>query len=677
MLGVASPILIHLLAKKRIKRVMWAAMKFLKVTVQRNQRKMNLEDVLLLVMRCALLCLLAFALARPALKRSGFALLGGNETAFILLDNSGSMSTSDGAEIRFEKARKAAEQVLDSLPAGSRAAVWLVSDTVRDVIPVPTQDLAMARKTIREAKRSDQATDLPHAIRQAIDVAQRQDSAQKQLYVVTDAQATGWKGTGATRTLLEPVRKEIITRIILVGESDERNLAVTGIRLASALATVNQPLRFEASITNYGTEPAANVAVSLAIDDEAPSEEQTLDAVPAGGEARSISLFATFREPGFHTVTVRIPGDRCTFDDARSFALKVIAEVQVLLVDGQPGSEARESEVFYLRNALTPVPLEMRSRFFIKTQTINVSAMESTTLKDFEVLVLANVVDLSAPALTSLENYVRSGGGLLVFPGERISTAFYNDRMHSELGLLPAAFAEPHGEIATPDKQQTFYHLQSGNYAHRITEPWRDAKAGSLATAQFYRAFTLLPAKKNDASAASIVLNFASGTPAIMEKTFGAGRVVQFASTASARWNDLPVRPVFLPLMHRTLGHLLARHADRLNVRAGTSFPLAALRPDTTHSGAYAATSAENAEQALRFAVYSDPAESDLRAISAADLKSLEAVAQVTHWMPGMDMKKSLQTERTGTEIWQWFAALALALAVVELLLGNRWSRAK
>ena len=193
------------------------------------------------------------------------------------------MSTSDGAETRFEKARKAAEQVLDSLPGGSRVAVWLVSDLVSDVIPLPTHDLAMARKVIREAKRSDRATDLPHVIRQAIDVAQRQESAQKQLYVVTDAQATGWKGAGATRTLLEPVRKEMITRVILVGENEERNLAVTGIRLASALATVNQPLRFEASISNYGAESAANVAVSLGIDDEAPSDEQTLDAIPAGG----------------------------------------------------------------------------------------------------------------------------------------------------------------------------------------------------------------------------------------------------------------------------------------------------------------------------------------------------------------------------------------------------------
>ena len=676
-LGVASPIIIHLLAKKQIKRVVWAAMKFLKVTVQRNQRRMNLEDIILLVLRCALLGFLAFALARPALRRSGVAMLGGSETAFILLDNSGSMSTSDGAETRFEKARKAAEQVLDSLPGGSSVAVWLVSDVVRDAMPTPSHDLAMARKLIRDAKRSDQATDWPHAIQRAIEVATRQESAQKQLYIIADAQATGWKGAGATRALLEPVKKEILTRVILIRDGEERNLAVTNVRLASALATVNQPLRFEATVTNFGTEPVANVAVNLAMDDEPPSDEQTLDSI--GSEPRSSSLFATFREPGVHTVTVRIPGDRCTFDDARTFAVKVINEVHILLVDGSPGSEPRDSEVFYLRNALTPVPLELRGTFFIQTKTVASSELDAVSMKDFDAIVLANVVDLSPSTLTALEGYVRGGGGLIVFPGERISTAFYNDRMHTALGLLPAAFAEPHGELATPEKAQAFFHLQSANYAHRITEPWRDAKAGSLATPQFYRAFTLLPPKKSDVPGdtglPSVVLDFASGTPAVMEKTFGAGRVVQFASTASARWNDLPVRPVFLPLIHRTLGHLLARSEDRLNVRAGV--PFSAGKIDTSLAGSHTAPAADSEAKPTRFAVFTDPAESDLRSLSTADLKTLESVAQIIPWAPGADLRKSLQTERTGTEIWLWFAVLALTLAVAELVLGNRWSRSR
>src|SRR5439155_17701242 len=134
----------------------WAAMRFLKVTVDRNRRKMNLEDLLLLLLRCLILALLALALARPAIREGGIGIPGGDEAALILLDNSGSMSTSDGAVTRFEKAQKAANQILDGMAGGARVAVWLVSDTVRESIPVPTRDFALARKNLRVARRIDQ-----------------------------------------------------------------------------------------------------------------------------------------------------------------------------------------------------------------------------------------------------------------------------------------------------------------------------------------------------------------------------------------------------------------------------------------------------------------------------------------------------------------------------------------
>src|SRR5436190_8573350 len=92
-LGVASPIIIHFLAKKQIKRVVWAAMRFLKITVDRQQRKMNIEDIILLILRCLVVALLALALARPTLKSGALGILGGDEASILLIDNSGSMST--------------------------------------------------------------------------------------------------------------------------------------------------------------------------------------------------------------------------------------------------------------------------------------------------------------------------------------------------------------------------------------------------------------------------------------------------------------------------------------------------------------------------------------------------------------------------------------------------------
>ncbi len=723
--GIASPIIIHLLAKKQIKRVVWAAMRFLKATVDRNKRKMNIEDILLLVLRCLILALLAFALARPSLREDGIGMLGGDEAAIILVDNSGSMSATDGAVSRFEKAQKAAGQILDGLPAGSRVAVWLVSDTVRESVAEPARDLALARKSITEAKRIDQGTEWQPALRRAVDVLKKQPGVHKHLYAVTDGQAVGWKGSGEIRTLLESVKREMRATLVLTTEGEEKNLGITDIRLATALPTVNQPLRFEVSVANFGPAEAAGVAVSLAIDDEPPADEQTLDAIPAGGAPKALSLFATFREPGFHTVTARLHADRCPFDDQRSLALRVIDEVNVLLVDGEPGAEPRESEVFYLRNALTPVPVEMRDRFFIKTRTVTGAEFEKTALRDFDAVVLANVVDLSPLAADALQNYVRGGGGLLVFPGSRISAPFYNGLLLGERGLLPAAFGPVRGEAfdeTKAERPEKFFRLQSKDYAHRIVELWKDPASGSLASAQFYRAFTLQPAKKSDvpgdAGLPAVVLSYSDGEPAVMERPFGLGRVVQFSSTADGAWNDLPVRPIFVPLVHRTLGFLLARTGDRLNVRAGTPFthtvaaeragkdytvtaPIATRGPaakpapartrtvmvkngtpqieqaDTSIAGAYAVHVTGEAGTAVRFASASDPAESDLHELSTADLTALGSVARIVRWTPDADLRGEMERERNGTELWLPIALLAIGLVVTETVLGNRFSRSK
>src|ERR1043166_5634823 len=122
--AVSVPILIHLLMNRKVRRMAWAAMRFLENAVQRNEKRMRLEDILLLLLRCAVLVFLALALARPALRKAGLGGLGesGSEAAVIVLDNSYSMGQTDGVSTRFQKAQQAAEQALDALPTGSAAA---------------------------------------------------------------------------------------------------------------------------------------------------------------------------------------------------------------------------------------------------------------------------------------------------------------------------------------------------------------------------------------------------------------------------------------------------------------------------------------------------------------------------------------------------------------------------
>ena len=102
--AVSIPIIIHLMNRRRFRRVPWAAMRFLNVSVEQNQRRMRLEDWILLILRCALVALLALAVARPVVEGLR-GLPGSKVAAAVILDTSASMGTTAGDGTRLDRAR--------------------------------------------------------------------------------------------------------------------------------------------------------------------------------------------------------------------------------------------------------------------------------------------------------------------------------------------------------------------------------------------------------------------------------------------------------------------------------------------------------------------------------------------------------------------------------------------
>ena len=722
--AVAVPIVIHLLNRRKFQKVVWAAMRFLQASVERNQKRMRIEDLILLALRCLLLALLALALARPALVSKAGDLFGPSKvTGVILLDNSYSMGMSDGAMTRFEKARRAAGQVLDGMPSGSATALFLASDIVNEVIPEPTLDLSLARKMIREATLTDRATDLFPALSRAIDTLKDLLGARKEIYLITDGQAAGWRRVREIQKLLEKSRAEVRTQIILVGDQEEHNLGLSELRLAGGLSPVNQPLRFEVKVTNFGREEVRDTRLSLSVDQEPASDEFALGLIPPGA-TKSVSLFTRLRTEGFHSVTARIPADRLPADDARSVAVRAIKEVKVLVVDGEPGREPRDGETYFLGHALVPVAPELAEGYFIKTVTLTAPELASARLDEFDAVVLANVPDLSDPTVKAIQQYLRRGGGLMIFPGAKENAAFYNEQLLRRYQFLPAELAGLRGQA---DQDEKFFTLQEKDYQHPVVTLWNDPGSGTLSSARFYQAYVLKPAaassragpgdgkdkaeKTEEAGDPEVILNFADGTPAVMERTYGLGRVVLFSSTADTAWNDLPVRLSFVPLIHRALGSLVQRQDEGLTIRVGDKFSrrvgLESLGQDATFqrprqtdvlrdlrrvelangwprmqydrtdlAGVYEASVSDPAFS-LKFAAQADPAESSLEELSPAQLEGLGEAAGVIPWSPHFSPQSARPAARSGTEFWLPLVLAALLVGLVESFLGQWFSRSK
>ncbi|HEX4084080.1 MAG TPA: BatA domain-containing protein [Chthoniobacteraceae bacterium] len=700
MAAIGAPILIHMLMKMRVKRMKWAAMRFLQVVTQRNERRLRVEDWLLLALRCLLLILLAIALARPAFRSAGGMMVGGGaRTVVIALDNSYSMGLTDGGASRFDNGRKAAEEILDALPTGSQAAFLLFSDVARPVVAEPAVDLNLVKKMIGDSALTDRGSNVHPALSAALDILKRHASGQGQVFLITDGQATGWKELGAMRG--EAAQSGSRITIVEPGPGEQPDLGVSALEMGSAMAPAGSAARFSVEATNYGKAEARNVTISLSIDGEPPGDQAVIESLPAG-ESRRVSLFGRLKTAGFHAVTAQLPPDHLAADDRRTMIVRAMDEVRVLLVAGDMGATPREGDAFFLRRALAPVADD--ENFFIKPRVVSVADLGGIKLADYHAVALLDVPQLDQQRVAELDKYVRDGGGLMIFPGDKTDPASFDQALG---GMLPATMGAPWGDSAGKGKFRT---LQAADYTHPVVSIWQDPASGTLSTARFYKGITLqpLPASGPDEGQPVTILKYQDGAPAIVERTWGRGRVIEFSSTANAAWNDLPAHPAFVPLMQRVLGRLVTRRDDALNIPVGGVFTWPA-QPDwlykemtvkhgaaapesskvvlvngapelqygdTDLSGVYDVSIDTQPPVKLSFAAQSDPEESKLDPISDADLKTLAQGTQVIHWGPETSMRQALGGGNS-REFWSVFAALALAVACCEMFLAGRFSASK
>jgi hypothetical protein len=208
-----------------------------------------------------------------------------------------------------------------------------------------------------------------------------------------------------------------------------------------------------------------------------------------------------------------------------------------------------------------------------------------------------------------------------------------------------------------------------------------------------------------------VILNYSDGKPAVMERTWGLGRVVLFSSTADTAWNDLPVRPSFVPLVHRALGSIVQRQDEGLNLPVGEKFSRRVkaefldkdamlskprqldtardlrrvellngwptLQYDQTDFAGVYEVAVADPPLALKFAAQPDSAESSMDELSPAQLGTLNNVARVLSWSASFSLKGRVEQFRTGLEFWLPIVVAVLLLGLVETFLGQWFSRSK
>jgi hypothetical protein len=704
--GLSLPVLIHFLRRKKLQVIPWAAHRFLIASIKRNKQRLQFEDLLLLLLRCLLLALIVLAFARPFFKSAQQPGVSADNVAaqtVLLIDHSASTGWSDGVRTRLDEIRDLADAELTALPGGTGVAVIAYSDRVMPVIARPTRDLALVRRELARLHPVSRGSDLAPALRAALDLLDTLPRAPRRIIILGDRQKLAWQSREALDTQAKRAADSGVALVFRAPAGDAPvNLAVTRLDADTADAVSGQPVRFFAEVLNGGTAPASQIRLTLSPDGDSPAAEKLIPSLAPGARVQ-VEFTLTFADAGFHAVTARVPADSLAFDDTRTLALRVSTGVRVLLVEGAPPAGSRVSPGFFLAEALSPVPPSRKASFPIQVTRLSASEFSANRLADAQAVVLAGVPPLSSETAAALDRFVRAGGGLWVFPASGNPST--TDPLAALLPAEAAAATLETDSAVTPSGPP---------YAHPITDLWDDPANGTLSAITLRRHLPLTVRPSADSSEKTeVVAKLSDGSPLLVARPLGRGRILQSALPGDTSWSDLPILPVFVPLVQRGLAWLqggasapgalgcdeaftlrtdpaLLGHEFRVLAPGRDGAPVAAGRIElaggqpvlrytaTTEPGLYRIFDDTDEKHPLAvFAVNPDSAESDLAPVDPARIAAITKEETAAAGSSGKTAASfHLPAWLTG-DLWRVLAGSALVLLLAELWLAQRFSRAK
>ncbi len=589
-LAFSIPLMLHILNRSKFRQVEWGAMHLLESVVKVNHKRFRIEQLILLLVRCAIPALLAFCLARPIL--TGAQMLTGDApvSLVILLDTSYSMDANRAGVQRFQEAIDAACAIVGATGRGSEVAVIQTGGSPTPIFDEPVFDSAAVVRRLRTIQAGYGASDMQQSLDAGLTMLSGMSHVRRELVVISDFQPADW--TGATNAA-DAIRQQVDAMsvkpeltLLQVGDEVAGNVAIESVEFSNRPLGVGQQLAVRANLRNYGQASAENARVILKID----GKEYSVSQVALSASSVMQTLFpCSFEQPGSHVIEFEVVvNDPLESDNHFAAAVTIWDQINVLLVDGDPSSQPLAGETDFLSVALTPYSFgRLKLSDLVQTQTVTADKLTADKLAGFRVIVLANVPRLSDSQLESLRHYVRDGGALLLTAGNRIDATWYNEQLFAGDGFLPAEFGVPRGRIDDNGKSAR---IVAQHFDHPALQFFNESANGDLSTAEIRQWYELklpedrsmiltsLSSQTDDAADVSrvkhlpiVMARLDNGDPLLVEKSYGDGVVVLLATSCDADWSDLPMRPLFVPFMQQVVTTMATQLTPPRNIRTGES----------------------------------------------------------------------------------------------------------
>ena len=440
---LAIPIIIHLFYFRRYKEVYFTNVRLLKELVEETSSKNKLKNILILLSRLAIIAALIFAFAQPFLKSNESKDMGSSAVS-IYIDNSWSMNAKSGDISLFQIAKKKALEIINAFTESDKFQILsndfnstnlrLVSKSeARDLLEQITLGPKVQTLSKIGAKQNQSLENYP--------------SQNKHSFIISDFQKNNSE-------LAIPTDSSIQRHLIPLQYLEENNVGIDSAYFLTPVITPGQSNKIVFHVKNFGRSDVENIKVNYQINgQEYPSSPLSIKSNKEVVDTITVSS----SKVGWNELTIKLNDYPIQFDDQYHLSFLVKEEIKVLVVYSKLLSEE-------LMNYIKAIP-------YFKVSTQELSKLDYGKFKEFQLIILANLPQVSSGLGTELRKGLEEGVNLVVFPAPDLGNMSYKElntaisfptiisfdrnqreasRINTEADLFQDVFSNPNANIKLP-----------------------------------------------------------------------------------------------------------------------------------------------------------------------------------------------------------------------------------
>jgi len=568
LLAASLPVLFHLFAQKRARKVEFSSLRFLEKLEKTSMRTVKVRQILLLIIRTLLVVCLVLAFARPALK--GY--LGGffgtshaNSTMAFLVDNSASMSRSDEGGELFKQSKEASLQIARLMEDGDEAVVIPLASIQRGKEYTPIHSKAEVLQVLNDIQLVDRPAQLEDGLRVASSTLSKSLNVNKEVYILTDGQARNLR---TTHLVIDSTTKEAKADTSHLKLFDDRsklfvvpfggkemgrgaNLSLDSIKPKTTVFEPGRPIDFDVFVRNTSETPVENAVISLFYNDERVAQ-RSLNVIEPG-KTEQVSIEGAARGSGIISVRAELEQDALPFDNKRYTVVAVPATRHIGLFVQNP------SDVTFIQLALGQKLTETGSLpFSTEVHTLGELRNLPASGNRFDAVIAGIGAEIPSPEdVNGLKSYVAGGHGAAVFLMPNLNIQSFGE-LAPQLNLPRAT-----SKNGSPTDNSRYVSFSQIDFAHPFFSGLFEESAGNtsslrgIESPKFYEFYTLEQQK------GLTLIRFSNGTPFLTESSLGKGSILLFAAPPTLSFSDFPRKSVFLPVIRRTAAYASSIQAKR------------------------------------------------------------------------------------------------------------------